>query len=106
MLPVCFIPCESMESPAAANTVTPASTRYLRKFTGKLDGGALRLSFRAIALRAAKNLGELRDVSRPLRHNTRAFGSHPYQALTSSAAASSLCFFTILFRAQRRFRSM
>src|ERR1700674_2744049 len=37
MLPVCFIPCESMESPAAANTVTPASTRYLRKFTGSLS---------------------------------------------------------------------
>src|SRR5271165_2015233 len=36
MLPICFIPCESMESPAAANTVTPASTRYLRKFTESL----------------------------------------------------------------------
>src|SRR5580693_7981192 len=36
MLPACFIPCESMESPAAAKTVTPASTRYLRKFTGSL----------------------------------------------------------------------
>src|SRR5664279_3794029 len=31
ILPVCFIPCESMVSPAAANTVTPASTRYLRR---------------------------------------------------------------------------
>src|SRR5215469_8557018 len=30
-LPACFIPCESMESPAAAKTVTPARTRYLRK---------------------------------------------------------------------------
>src|SRR5271156_4835948 len=38
MLPVCFIPCESMESPAAAKTVTPASTRYLRRVTGNLDG--------------------------------------------------------------------
>src|ERR1700752_2995244 len=34
MLPDCFIPCESMVSPAAAKTVTPASTRYLRKVTG------------------------------------------------------------------------
>src|SRR5581483_12343501 len=31
MLPVCFMPCASMESPAAAKTVPPASTRYLRK---------------------------------------------------------------------------
>jgi hypothetical protein len=28
-----------MESPAAADTVTPASTRYLRKFTGKSRDG-------------------------------------------------------------------
>src|ERR1700755_3599110 len=31
ILPACFIPWESMESPAAAKTVTPARTRYLRK---------------------------------------------------------------------------
>src|SRR5258706_13450047 len=36
MAPTCFIPCESMESPATAKTVTPASTRYLRKFTRSL----------------------------------------------------------------------
>src|SRR3984893_10770882 len=39
MLPVCFIPCASMESPAAAKTVTPASTRYLRRLTRNSLGG-------------------------------------------------------------------
>jgi hypothetical protein len=33
IVPVCFIPWESMESPAAAKTVIPARTRYLRKVT-------------------------------------------------------------------------
>src|ERR1700688_1916897 len=42
MFPVCFIPCESMESPAAANTVTPASTRYLRRFTAFVSFRATR----------------------------------------------------------------
>jgi hypothetical protein len=43
-------------------------------------GPAFCLSSRASAFCAARDLGEPRDVSRFLRHNNRAFGSHPYQA--------------------------
>ena len=35
ILPTCFMPYESRESPTGANTLTPASTRYLRRFTGR-----------------------------------------------------------------------
>src|SRR6266700_3761578 len=55
MLPVCFIPCESMESPAAAKTVTPASTRYLRKFTSNSVG----------ACHPEAPLSELHDLGAP-----------------------------------------
>jgi len=36
-----------------------------------------------------KDLGEPRDVSRPLRHNNRAFGSLPYQTAQLPAAPAS-----------------
>src|ERR1700719_2680890 len=34
IFPTCFMPYERKESPKGAKTVTPASTRYLRRFTG------------------------------------------------------------------------
>src|SRR5438270_6251221 len=61
MLPACFIPCESMESPAAAKTVTPASTRYLRKVTRDSSGarGAPQVSTRPDSSRALPKLSGL-----------------------------------------------
>src|ERR1700730_11253820 len=38
MLPTCFIPRDSSESPMEAHRVTPASTRYLRKVTRSFPG--------------------------------------------------------------------
>jgi hypothetical protein len=40
------------------------------------------LSFRASALCAARNLGEPREASRPLKRNNRAFGELPFQIQT------------------------
>jgi hypothetical protein len=34
IFPTCFMPYESRESPTGAKTLTPASTRYFREFTG------------------------------------------------------------------------
>src|SRR2546423_14664230 len=38
MLPACFIPRDSRESPVAPKTVTAANTRYLRKVTSSFLG--------------------------------------------------------------------
>jgi|HubBroStandDraft_5_1064220.scaffolds.fasta_scaffold217133_2 putative membrane protein insertion efficiency factor len=67
--------CESAITQPAQPSTSPASD-------------AVGLSSRASVLCAARDLGEPRDVSRPLRHNNRAFGSLPCQAALLPFASS------------------
>src|SRR5215468_6277395 len=48
--PISFMPRESIESPIAANTATPASTRYLRNVTVSLGFGWFRRGRRFVLL--------------------------------------------------------
>src|SRR5215813_11346482 len=48
--PISFMPRESIESPIAANTATPASTRYLRNVTVNLGFGRFRRGCRLVFL--------------------------------------------------------
>src|ERR1700682_4877745 len=113
MLPACFIPWESMESPAAAKTVTPASTRYLRKVTGTLTAAAKIL---IVGGAASFDLAQDRPSSAAMfaqllrREPLRGFpATSMVQTLTGSAAAaaaSSLCRLTSLLRMERTLRKV
>src|SRR5579862_7278107 len=87
MPPVCFMPCESMESPAAAKTLTPARTKYFRKVKVSTFLVVMPFGFRWRHPERSRFSGGERDLARitvmllarslrPLEQ-TRAFGMIP-----------------------------
>src|ERR1700733_9541046 len=70
--------------PVRGCRTTALELKYGRKICddGRSDAHILDLSFRTSVLCAVRNLGELREASRSLRRNKRAFCSPPFLDLT------------------------